>query len=330
MHIAPRESLESQDPFRSLLANWNKNPLFGIQAQDLAWNRHGQDLVQYQRVRLGGVQALIAAATTQGTRAGIAANSLWLCLWEPIENGQEANFVADFCRLGSALGKSCLSIGGDEFHFVPGLPLDQANSAALQLAFQAAGFVGSEEVDFIGDPRSQAVAKYIAEAKASAAMQNLQLVEAKLASLTALESFLAKEFPGRWLRELQFWRAQSENPKIATWHLLQDKQNSQILGFARTAMRGPANSTNRWTPGALRLALGESESPTDSCLGPIGLAKAARGHGTGRILLGLTLASLLEQGAALTCIDWTDALGFYKPLEFSIKRRYWCGRKQFS
>jgi GNAT superfamily N-acetyltransferase len=307
---------------RDILSEWNRVPQLKIRSSDLQWNLTEQNLVEYREAKLAGVDVLLAVATPMGVTAGLLAQGLWLSLWRNIPEGQEAQFVQDLLSLAKSWAKSNVTVGGDEFHFVPGVPLDHPSSAGLLAALQAANFKGSEVVDLVGDLGSAAVANYIDEASALARERNLQMLAASPEDLDGLESFLGKEYPGRWSREFKFWRSRSDTKK-AQWHLLQDSQKT-LLGFARIALAG--QSISGWNPGALRLPLANQYQQTDSCLGPIGLAASEQGKGLGRVLLGLTLRQVRELGGQKICIDWTNALRFYAPLGFNLRNRYWSGR----
>ena len=134
-----------------------------------------------------------------------------------------------------------------------------------------------------------------------------------------LSAFLRENFAGRWEREFRFWAARAD-AGAAFWNLLRDG-SGQVLGFSRLGVRGGVRG--EWLPGALRLPLAEEGlKSTDACLGPIGLAAAARGRGAGKVLLGLSLQLLLGRGAERVCIDWTNAYNYYKPLGLPVVRSF--------
>ena len=266
---------------------------FHVHTADVQWNLQSQALVQYSLAYCAGVPVMYALP---GQRQRLS-------LWGAIPALQESEFVRAL---------PATAVGGDEFHFLPGVPLDNAPGERLRGALEAAGFKGNEVCDLAVELAHPAVETLIAEARSSHAAN---VTEARdIAAWNELSGFLAKEFPGRWHREFQFWQSR-EDTRAAWWLTL--KEAGEVLGFARVA-RQPQKS-GAWRPGALRLGQGEC----DSCLGPIGVAKAQRGRGTGRNMLALALASLKERGGARVCIDWTDALKFYAPLKYKILRRYW-------
>jgi hypothetical protein len=184
----------------------------------------------------------------------------------------------------------------------------------------------AEAVDYTGDLTTTEIQDYIDQTLESAQKREILFHEAKSPSdLLALDEFLNSEFPGRWLREFQFWRTDSQ-PRRAFWMILKSNLG-QAIGFARCAVRNRSGSSDQhWTPGSLRLPMISAHEggfeASDGCLGPIGIAKSERGQGTGKILLGLTLNSLIYNKAKRVCIDWTNAFYYYQPLGLQISRRY--------
>ncbi len=326
----------------SVLDNWNANhgPLWQIRPSDLFWNLREQNWVLYETADLAGVPAIVGTATAEGVKNGLATKSLWLALWSQIPTGQEKKFVEALVELAKNRNKSRVSFGADEFHFLPGIPLEETENTeyqGLKAAVQACGFTGSEVVDFVGTLAQPKIDDYISKALA----EEKQWAFLPLAKQTEeeLSLFLNSEFPGRWSREFQFWRNR-EDTRRAQWYLLRPSKKSlhklnsadeSIVGFARLAIRGNQKPLDHgWSPGALRLSFGSAVSATDGCLGPIGVAKSQRGHGAGRILLAYVLRELKQQGAKEICIDWTDAIRFYSELNLSLARKYWTAWKSGS
>lgn len=307
---------------------WNRvqGSYLQIRESDLLWNLTRQALVHYRFTRLANTPVLYGVASSEGLTAGLSERSLWLSLWGEIPTGQEDNFISELLDLTRREGKSRCSIGADEFHFVSGVPLDSEANERLLNSLAKNDFKITEACDLVGDIESESVSKYIDEALQNSQKEGWQLRPALSdVEKDELLNFLTTEFPGRWTREFEFF-LKSEETKRAIWSSLRN-QNNQIVGFARIAVRNrflPADEG--WTPGALRLPLQPNRdfawSLTDGCLGPIGVAASQRGKGTGRILLGLTLNSLRANQAKLTCIDWTDAMKYYQPLQFKVARRY--------
>jgi len=307
---------------------WNRvqGPYLQVRNCDLLWNLTQQALVHYQFTQLANTPVLYCVASNNGVSAGLSDRSLWLSLWGEIPAGQEDDFINELLDLTRREGKSRCSIGGDEFHFVPGVPLESKANERLLRSLAKNDFKIAEACDFVGDIESETVSKYIDEALKNSRSEGWQLKAALSdAEKEELHAFLKTEFPGRWTREFEFF-LKSETTKRAIWSSLRNQTN-EICGFARIAVRNRSLPIDEgWTPGALRLPLvpdrNSAWSPTDGCLGPIGIAASQRGKGTGRILLGLTLNSLRLNQAKLTCIDWTDAMKYYQPLQFKVVRRY--------
>ncbi|MGZ6467956.1 MAG: hypothetical protein ACXWQJ_11725 [Bdellovibrionota bacterium] len=310
-----------------VVKEWNQchGAFYLVDDSDLTWNLSAQSWLNYQVASLAGVPALLASASNEGIAAGISAKTLWLSLYGKIPTGKETEFVEAFLAKAKAEGKTRAHVGGEEFHFVAGVPTDGPAGVRLAAAFSSAGFTGSDAADFGGPLHSTKLAKYISEAEAAAAKLGCSLAEASAKEdFLELHAFLLKEFPGRWEREYRCWQSRSDT-KRAYWNLLRDSKKT-VIGFSRLAIRGRLMPlTSGWTPGALRLPL-DSDNPShahlDSCLGPIGIAATERGRGAGKILLGLSLQSLLVNKADRVCIDWTDAYNYYIPLGVEYLRKF--------
>lgn len=309
---------------RPVLEQWNRShpPIYQVRDCDLRWNLTEQNLVNYETMDFAGVPSLIASATADGVRAGLSATTLWVPLWGHIPEGREADFARALTeRCGP---KARLFLGADEFHFIPGIPLDEAGHR-LMAAVRSAGFEGADACDFTGALAQDEVRHAIDEAETLRAQHGWRFDDAESAAeLDALADFLSREFPGRWTREFNFWRSRNDTGR-AFWKLLRG-EGPEILGFARMAVRGRILPIDTgWTPGALRLPLSAQRLPAldDGCLGPIGVAVSQRGKGAGRVLLGLVLQALRQHRAEQICIDWTNAIKYYEPLHFERARQYW-------
>jgi len=315
---------QSQSACLEVLEAWNRchGAFYQADENDLRWNLERQQLVRYWREDLAGIPVLLAEAAPEGARQGVLAHALWISLYGEVRNG--ASFVAAAEEFARRSGKKRLAIGSDEFHFLPGVPVDDVSLAA---ACKAGGYTIADNADFMGsvdNPRSRA---YIAEARKDLEARGWEFHGLRDArDREEMDAFLLREFKGRWHREWRMWVENEEDCARAFWHLLRD-EHGKVLGFSRLAKRGRfAIPAAGWTPGAMRLPLaaGVPRSDTDSCLGPIGISKDERGRGAGKILLGLSLHELSLQSAKLTCIDWTNAYNYYTPLGFEIVRRFHC------
>lgn len=130
------------------------------------------------------------------------------------------------------------------------------------------------------------------------------------ADLPLLEAFLAQEFPGRWHYDvMDKARLEGSEGVIGLF------ENGNCIGFALT---------QTWTD---QVPIGGAVWRSDlgdrwGSLGPIGVAKTARGRGLGDALLGAGLLSLKLRGARRTIIDWTTLVDFYARHGFSVERTY--------
>lgn len=313
---------------------WNRchGAFYQLRESDLLWNLREQELVTYKRGELAGVSVIWAEPRERGVAWGMPPRGLWLSLYGEIREGGEAEFAGEAERFARESGRTRLGISGDEFHFLPGIPVDEPAGARLAQAFAGLGFKSSDCADYVGGLEGEKVAAYMREAVDEAARRGwtLREVGAEGAESEELLAFLEREFKGRWPREWRIWRDRQDTAR-AFWSLLRDEKGA-VLGFSRLALRGKLKPAERgWTPGAIRLPLAAGGAPldTDSCLGPIGISAAERGRGAGKILLGLSLHALGNRGAKLTCIDWTNAYNYYAPLNFQVVRKYLTVWKEF-
>jgi hypothetical protein len=305
-----------------VLSAWNAchGAFYRASEIDLNWNLSEQKLIRYWREDFAGVPVMLAEATPEGARMGVLDKGIWVSLYGDTA-GREIAFATaaeDFAR---SHGKTRLAIGSDEFHFLPGAPLEDATLTDI---FKARGFTAADCADYVGTVDSEKCTAYIREAAQEALKRGWMLHGLRDArDRDDLTAFLLKEFKGRWSREWEVWQQRNDSAR-GFWNLLRD-EHGKVLGFSRLAIRGRYPETEKgWTPGAMRLPLGtkHGRENTDSCLGPIGISKEERGRGAGKILLGLSLHEFSLQGAKLTCIDWTNAYNYYTPLGFEIVRRY--------
>lgn len=312
----------------SVLENWNQRhgSLWQIRESDLNWNFREQDWVSYQVALIDGVKTIVAVATAVGIQNGLSEKSLWLSLWSEIPEGREKKFLFELTEFTKKKNKSRLAIGGDEFHFLPGIPIGNPSGDKFMAATQEKDFQGARVVDFVGPLEQKAVNEYVAEGLQLSKEKNWQFTEVDSSHRSLVGNFMNREFPGRWSREFEFWQSRKDT-KRGQWFVLTAERltaTSEILGFARLAVRGNQKPLDEgWTPGALRLSWESGFSATDGCLGPIGVAKSLRGQGAGKVLLAHVLGTLKSSFAQEICIDWTDAIRYYSALNFREVRNYW-------
>lgn len=133
---------------------------------------------------------------------------------------------------------------------------------------------------------------------------------AKKTDIPQLKSFMQKEFSGRW--EYEVTRT-FETTELN--HIVLLKENEKINGFCRIRYDFDTNF-NEFFIGTCCGALG-----------PIGIAKSARGLGLGNRLLLDSLKMLQNLGAKNTNIDWTDLLRFYSQFGFKPWRSFFSAEK---
>lgn len=318
-----------------LVQEWNENneKLFQVNPRDVYWNLSSQNLLNYQLEEISGVPVLSATAADEGVKLGIQKETYWISLWGSVSPARAEGFLLDVQSNAKLLEKKKVSFGADEFHFVPGMPQGGSAWGPLLQALDKNGYEGRPVFDYVGSLENSKLAAYCELAATTTVEKRFQIGVASTSSdLKMLEEFLAKEFPGRWLREFQYWEnSQRENAQksVVDWMILCDQMN-ELLGFARIGYGTKANSGAQ-VPGNLRLWQDNSEAIATS-LGPIGSSKHARGMGVGSCLLGVSLERLRSVGGKVICIDWTeDHLDrFYLPLGLTKGRQFLCRNKVIS
>lgn len=310
---------------KALLDKWNssRGPQFKIRETDLLWNLKQQNLVDYHLQELAGIPCILGTASEAGVSRGLASENLWMNLWGPVPKNQAKDFISAYLSTSKKLGKSKIFFGADEFHFLPGIPIENKEDLAFLETARALGFETSEVADFTGPLSLPQVIQFTQESVALALENDLCLktVESPAEKLE-LDRFLLSEFPGRWHREFLFWKERKDTHRSWWMNLYQNK--TEHIGFARLSHRDRSESLQAWTPGALRLPIEEIDSwnKSDGSLGPIGVAKSQRGKGAGKVLLGLVLQALRQNKVDRICIDWTNAFKYYEPLGFNRSRNF--------
>jgi hypothetical protein len=307
-------------------AEWNHchGAFLQVRASDLQWNLKEQKWLRYQWTRVGAVPILWAEASSCGIDAGISGSSFWVSLHGEIPSGEEGVFLSALKNLARGVGKSRLVMAGEEFHFLPGIPVSDPPGQRLAKVFSEAGASLAACSDYVGELHSLAVVAYAKKAEANARNRGWALCRVESQEQkSGFGDFLKREFKGRWEREWKFWNQQPDTGR-AFWNVLLGEAGS-VLGFSRLAVRGlVCPQESGWNPGSLRLPLSDAGDwqDTDSCLGPIGVAATERGRGVGGVLLGLSLLELQKAGGSRVCIDWTNAHEFYAPLNFCEARKF--------
>jgi ribosomal protein S18 acetylase RimI-like enzyme len=211
-------------------------------------------------------------------------------------------------------GARRLRLGGDRYHFFPGLPLDGSPaSAALGAFLDARGFeTGPEaiEEDLIAD-LSALDLRTLALRSPLVGGYRFRLYEESLREAT--EAFLRREFPGRWYFDtLDALGAGMRGIDLA---LLQEEATGGIVGFSRIYDGGsPVLGPGIYWRGLM------GGSP--GALGPIGVAESARGRGLGLALLRLCMEELAGRGVRTMVIDWTSLGEFYAKMGFAPWKAY--------
>ena len=313
-----------EEEVRRLFEDWNNchSAYYRLRPEDFRWHQTRQNWLEYGFQTLAGIPCIFALCTPEGSKNGVSAKTLWISIWGKTD-GRATEFVSSAAAFAQTKEKTRLCFGGEEFHFLPGVPEEDKSLIA---ALQSHSFSMADAADFSGELQNPQMQEYLSSGVALAHEKGWQLSELQEDRFKDFSSYMMKEFPGRWSREFLFWQ-NLENKNGVFWNeLLDEKGNTK--GFSRLAKRG---SVANWNPGALRLPLFPEgpDSDTDSCLGPIGISASERGKGAGKFLLALSLQKLLMRGAVRVSIDWTNAYNYYKPLGLKMVRNYMSAWRDF-
>ncbi len=211
-------------------------------------------------------------------------------------------------------GAGTINLGGDSYHFFPGLPLDGSPASnALDAFLEARGFEKNRarvEEDLIADVGALDL-NALAKRSPLAEGYRFRLYEASLREAT--EAFLRREFPGRW--HLDTVEALEAGMRSLDLALLQEEASGGIVGFSRIYDSGsPVLGPGLYWRGLM------GGSP--GALGPIGVSASVRGKGLGLALLRLCLEELAGRGVRTMVIDWTDLGEFYAKMGFVPWKAY--------
>lgn len=208
----------------------------------------------------------------------------------------------------SEKGYTQLVFGMDNGHFFPGLPTEAESLAKL---LKSAGFTQSEgqSVDLERDLQDYEIPAPYAP---PLSRPDVHVNRCEADDIDALESFLQREFPGRWWYDtMHKCRVQGEASDVFILRV-----GGEVEGFAYTQSW---RTTQIPVAGCVwNLDLGERWGG----LGPIGVSKNVRGQGLGHALLGAALAALRDAGVRRCIIDWTTLVEFYGAHGFAVNRRY--------
>jgi GNAT superfamily N-acetyltransferase len=204
------------------------------------------------------------------------------------------------------LGFTGVSYGGDPSHFFPGAPIDDVT---LCEALDDAGFrPGASVHDLMGDVSGAGVP---AEVESTLRRERAEVRSCDRGDIPSLYTFLDCHFPGRWAYETRVRVGVEPQPS----DVLLLTRGADVIGFChvyheRSRRIGPSIYWRR--------AIGDRYGG----LGPIGLARHARGRGLGNALLTLALRYLRDLGVEHVVIDWTTLTDFYGRRDFTVWRTY--------
>jgi GNAT superfamily N-acetyltransferase len=205
--------------------------------------------------------------------------------------------------------QSCqlLTIGASQHPFAPGIP------SMLETVpfFQRRGY---------GDARQTwDVAANLSSYQPPATVRQIDGVvrPAQSSDIEALNTFLAREFPGRWHFEFEEFLRQP-NHRLSDYMVLWSERG--VDGFCQLTFEDSLRPIERFFPYQLPRRWGQ--------LGPIGVSEDRRGRGYGAALLDTGLRRLYNNGVNGCVIDWTTHLALYGKFGFTPYHEYIQLKKQ--
>ncbi len=205
-------------------------------------------------------------------------------------------------------GARRLSLGGDFFHFFPGVPTKFTSAMDF---FEKQGYErGAEAYDLARSLVDYETPAYVYEAikdKVDLTIRNCREDEKE-----ALLDFLAGAFPGRWYYGSKLFLERG----TAASDFLIALEKEKIIGFCHIYHPGSKmiiGPNVYWSK-----LLGENYGG----LGPMGLDAEKRGKGIGLALLARSVEYLRSLGVEKMAIDWTGLLYFYGKLGFEVWKEY--------
>lgn len=140
---------------------------------------------------------------------------------------------------------------------------------------------------------------------------------AQARDIEGLNTFFAREFPGRWHFEFEEFLRQPDH-RLSDYMVLWSERG--VDGFCQLTFEDSLRPIERFYPYTLPRRWGQ--------LGPIGVSADRRGRGYGAALLDTGLRRLYNNGVNGCIIDWTTHLALYGKFGFTPYREYLQLRKQ--
>jgi len=187
-------------------------------------------------------------------------------------------------------------VGGGPCHLFPALPLEFIEA---QPFFEKHGFTAGDEAIDLWLPAEEPLLPRQEHAFQFGPCENDD----------ELEDFVEREFPGRWSHDTR-WRRREEGLR----DVIVGVHEGRIQAFCHT-----------WTPANKLLGpsvFWRSELTNPGGIGPVGVAREARGQRAGGQLVLASLHHLRNKGAQDLTVDWTTLAGFYGRAGFRTWRRY--------
>lgn len=128
--------------------------------------------------------------------------------------------------------------------------------------------------------------------------------------ITSLRAFLTREFPGRWLYELE--QHVRERARIADYLLLESERG--IDACCLMTVEDSLRPVERYYPSPMPRPWGQ--------VGSVGVSADRRNLGYGSALLDATLKLMRASGVRGCIIDWTGLVGYYERFGFRAWRKY--------
>lgn len=199
-------------------------------------------------------------------------------------------------------GRTVFRPGGSLRPFAPGVASEWNVSF-----FRAHGYVSRPQ-----DPVVQDFGLDLQEYKTPAFVKALDGVcrPATEDDIDALETFFAREFPGRW--KYEFEQHVRDGGRVSDFMLLETPRG--VDACCQMTFKDSLRPVERFYPSPMPRPWGQ--------VGSVGVSADRRNAGYGSAVLDAALTNLRARGVRGCIIDWTHHVGYYERFGFTARRRY--------
>ncbi|MEK4229398.1 GNAT family N-acetyltransferase [Solibacillus sp. FSL H8-0538] len=193
-----------------------------------------------------------------------------------------------------------IQLGGDPFHYLCGIPLNQLETIKL-----------AEKHGYVKRIDTYDLVNELAKDYVMPAHPNVEYVLLKQEEAPQLIAFLQRCFPGRWEYEaMKYFEMGGTGREFVVL-----KKEGEIIGFCRiNDDQSPMIAQNMYWR---QLIDGEVGG-----IGPLGVDQNEQKQGYGLGIVQAGMAYLQQRSVETIIIDWTFLVEFYEKLDFNVWKSY--------